>query len=128
MAFTDPIVLADNTPTNQNFTRKPQSVLMGADYVEDDSTSALERILLIRHSNAGPSNSPGSPPKQRHLVTFGLKKYNSLTSKTDVFNINWTILDDPGSSITLTEKRHILAFLRSMAVDANMDKLLRGEA
>jgi len=96
--------------------------------VEDDSTAALERYLVIRHANAGPSNSPGSPPKQRHLVTLGIRKYNSLTSKTDVFQVNWTTLDDAGSSVTITEKKHVLAFMRNFAVDATLDKILRGEA
>lgn len=128
MAFTDPLVLVDNSAANQNFTRKQGVSNLGSDWVEDDSTAASERFFIIRHSNAGASTIPGAGPRQRHLIGFGFKKYNSLVSKTDTFGVNLTVNDDPASSITLAERRHFFAFLRSFAIDATMDKILRGEA
>jgi hypothetical protein len=127
MAYSDPLVLADNTPTNQNFTRK-SFINGGSDWVEDDSTSASERVIVMRHTNGGPSKTKGSAPKQRHLTQFVFRKYNSIIAATDYFKVNLTIEDDPGSGVTIAEKNHILAFVRSFATSTNLDKILRGES
>lgn len=127
MAFSEPLVLVDNSAANQNFTHRGISVLNGADFVEDDSTAGNERYALIRHGSAGPSNAPGSTPKQRHQWAIGQRKYNSLVSKTDVVQINTTFVWDPGTSITTTEFNHLIAMNLSFLTTTNFAKLIRGE-
>lgn len=128
MAFTDPIVLQDNAAANQNFTRRTGITILGSDWVEDDATASNERTLAIRHSKAGPSVTPGAPPKQRHLLQFQLRKYNSLIAKVEQFGINLTFIDDASSSITAAEKYHVLAFAKNILTTGNLDKILRGES
>jgi hypothetical protein len=127
MAFADPLVLVDNAAVNQNFTRKVTLASGGSDWVEDDATAALERTLVMRHSTAGPSVVKGAVPRQRHLTQFLYRKFSAITGLTETFKVNLTIEDDPSSSITLADKEHILAFVRSFATSANLPKILRAE-
>lgn len=128
MAFTDPIVLADNTPTNQNFTRTVTLASGGSDWIEDDASASLERKLVMRHSTAGPSSVKGAVPRQRHLIQFTHREFSAITGLQELFKINLTVEDDPGGSqITTTEKQHMYAFVRSFLTDANMAKVLRAE-
>lgn len=129
MALTDPWILVDNSAANQTFVRRPQLVLDGSDWVENDATSALVRYAQIRFSNAGPSNTPGGAPKRRCALMVGIRKYNTLTAKTDVFQFTGSFVTDAASGITDAERSHVIAMgARSAYSDATFLQLLRGEA
>lgn len=129
MAFPDPLVLVDNTPANQNFTRaQTPSGTVGSKYVEDDAVPTNERTFSIRHQNAGTSAVKGAPPKQQHTITLELRKFNAVIGATEIFKINLSCIDDPTSSITAAEKKHVAAMVGAfISDDTNLEKLLRGE-
>lgn len=127
MAFTDPIVLADQLAANQTFTGTG-NVQNGSYWVENDATNADRRELAILHSNAGAGLIKGGPPLRRHLFQVKHSKWNAGLGKTEIATLNTTLTIDPTSSFSTANLYDLAAFLRNFYTSGNLDKLLRNES
>jgi hypothetical protein len=127
MAFTDPIVLADQLAANQTFTQTGMSK-DGSYWIENDATGTDQRKLAILHSNAGASLIKGGPPARRHLFQIQHAKWNSTLGKTELATLNTTLTLDPTSSFSTANLYDLAAFLRNFYTSGNLDKLIRNEA
>jgi hypothetical protein len=128
MAFTDPIVLADNAAANQSFTLQSKTQ-NGSDYIENDATGTDQRKIVIRHTNAGPSVVKGAKPVRRHLVQFTHEKLNATLGKIEKITLNVTLTTDPGASgLVAADIYHVRAFAANFLTTTNIDKLIRDES
>jgi len=126
MAYTDPISLFDNAAAAQSFVRQSNQK-DGSDWIENDSTVALTRRIVIRHSNAGTSVVKGSKPIRRHLVQFTHEAWNATLGKTEKATLNVTLTNDPGTAITAAQLYDLRAFAVNFLTTANIDKMVRDE-
>lgn len=129
MALGTTLTLADSSAANQTFNLQ-QFVANGADYIESDATSDVQRSVGIRHSNVGKSQVKGRKPTRRHLIQMIHSEYNSTLGITERFTVNVTITRDSGNTaISATEEADAIAFAKNFLGNSTyMAAVLRDES
>lgn len=126
--LTDPQVLTHGLEGAKTYVRQ-DSFNGGSDWIMETSDSADTRRLLIRHSNAGKSTTPGAGPVQRHLWQMIRESLNATTGKMEKATVNVTFTIDPGAAFTQAEILEMFdAAVNGIVADAQGVKLLRGES
>jgi len=127
MAFADPLVINNAAAAAKSFGRKSASAGQ-SDGIEASSTPSDRWLMRIAHTKVGKGAAPGTTV-DRHLLQFQRVKFNSTIGADETMTFNLTVTVPSSSGLTTTDSNDGLAFIKNfLATQANIDRLLRGEA